>query len=205
MGFVYFEYRSRRIGVDLELYHAVLARKTNRWTDTYPDDMLIMNVGRSWRIGPEPEYLKAFYTPRHGIERLAEWTRVWRSGEADLMEAQQRLTGRVDVAGCFEPLTEPVMADGGPYYIEFFNSAGVRARDAVIEFYKERQKKHPHFTLHMLIDRIGKLGPDPRGIAAWGIGDYGNLGQIATELDDVDEPVRLVESGLYDDLGKEIL
>jgi hypothetical protein len=55
------------------------------------------------------------------------------------------------------------------------------------------------------VDRIGKLGPDPRCLAFWSAPSYGALEGIARELDAATEPVRLVESGLYADLGKEIL
>ncbi len=59
--------------------------------------------------------------------------------------------------------------------------------------------------LHILADRIGKLGPEPRGIAFWGLGDFAALAAIAEELDDVEDPIRLVSAGLYADVGEEIL
>jgi hypothetical protein len=205
MPFVYLEYRSRWPHADLELYHRVLARKVGRWTDVYPDDVMVINAGRSWRIGPEPEYLMGFYMPNHGLERFAQWAEIWRSGETYQMEANSRLAGRIDSAGCYAPLREPVIAESGPYVAEFFDFAPGATRGDVSEYFDQRAAAHTNFTLHLLVDRIGKLGPDPRGFALWGIGDYAALDEIATELDDVTEPITLETMGLYEDLGFEIL
>lgn len=59
--------------------------------------------------------------------------------------------------------------------------------------------------LNLLVDRIGKLGPEPRCLAFWSASSYGDLEAVARELDSVDQPARLVEAGLYADLGEEIL
>jgi hypothetical protein len=56
-----------------------------------------------------------------------------------------------------------------------------------------------------VIDRIGHLGPDPRGIAAWGLPSWGHLEEIARDLDGATAPVRLVNAGMYSQFGKETL
>ena len=99
------------------------------WSGEYDDDIAVMNVGRSWRIGPEPEYLCAWYSRNAGMERIDEWERVFRSGEADLFEEPFRLAARIDAAGCYEPLLEPVVGSTGRYYAEWFDLApGCRLR-----------------------------------------------------------------------------
>ena len=55
------------------------------------------------------------------------------------------------------------------------------------------------------IDRVGHLGPDPRGLAFWGAPSYGALDAIARELDGVESPIRLVDAALYNDFGAETL
>ena len=55
---------------------------------------------RSWRIGAEPEYMHAWYIPDHGLERLDDWERSFRSGEADAQEDPLRLVGVIHRAGC---------------------------------------------------------------------------------------------------------
>jgi hypothetical protein len=202
---VYAEFRSRKPGVDLELFHTLIGRRTDAWADSYPEDILVLNAGRTWRLGPEPEYLVIYYTPDSGLERFTEWERIFTSGEAASMEAQTRATGRLDDAGCYVPLREPVAAQGGRYYIEYFDFAPGRGRDDVTAFFEGRRRTHDDFELHLLADRIGWLGPDPRGLAIWGIPGYDALERIAEELSGTTDPVRMVRAGLYADIGEEII
>ena len=202
---VYVEYRSRNPGIELATFHAIVGRRTDAWTDSYPEDELLLNVGRTWRLGPEPEYLVAYYSPNYGLERLEEWERIFKSGDADRLEAQTRATGRIDMAGCFVALTEPVAARGGRYYTEFFDIAAGRSRADVAELFATRKTKHAEFTLHLVADRIGHLGPEPRGLAVWGIPRYAALADIVEELEEAQGPIVLQQAGLYADIGDEIL
>ena len=99
----------------------------------------MLNVGRSWRIGPEPEYLCAWYTPTASVDRLDEWERVFRSGDADAYEEPFRLAARIDAAGCYEPLLEPVVGSKGKYYAEWFDLADGAGHDEVRSWYEERR------------------------------------------------------------------
>ena len=58
---------------------------------------------------------------------------------------------------------------------------------------------------NLVCDRIGHLGPDPRGLAIWDVGSWDRLDGIVRDLDAVEEPVRLVTAALYRDLGRETL
>ena len=68
---VYIEYISRRPGVSLEAFHEVAGRGQTGWAGEYGDDQLVLNVGRTWRIGPEPEYVAVWYNAAAGLERIA--------------------------------------------------------------------------------------------------------------------------------------
>ncbi|MDH4104258.1 MAG: hypothetical protein OEV29_12900 [Thermoleophilia bacterium] len=202
---VYVEYRSRNPAVDLAHFHAIVGRRTDRWADEFSEDILLLNAARTWRIGPEPEYLVIYYTPTAGLERLTAWEEIFMSGEAERLEAQTRATGRIDEAGCFFPLLEPVPAERGRYYIEYFDVASDAGRDDVTAFFVSRRDVNQDLTLHLVADRIGMLGPHPRGLAIWGIPGYDVLERIATGLDGVSDPIQLVRSGLYADIGEEIV
>ena len=71
--------------------------------------------------------------------------------------------------------------------------------------YHQRAARHPELELNLLCDRIGHLGPDPRGLAFWGAPSYAALDGIARELDGVEHPIRLVTAALYNDFGAETL
>jgi hypothetical protein len=60
-------------------------------------------------------------------------------------------------------------------------------------------------TLALCVVRIGKLAPDPGGLAVWTLPSYETLAAIARDLDGTIKPVRLMTAGVYNDIGREIL
>jgi len=199
---VYIEYISRRPGIPLEAFHAVAGPGQPAWATQYGDDKLILNIGRTWRLGGEPEYLAVWHTPGKGVERLGEWAAIFATGEADHLEVPFGAVGRIGVAGLYEPLLEPVPGTGPLYYAEFFD---LSSRDDARALYERRAREHPELVLVLVADRIGKLGPDPRGVAFWQLPGYDAIEPVAVELDGVETPVELVRAGLYADIGREIL
>lgn len=202
---VYLEFISRRPGIGLHEFHAVVGGGQSGWAGDYGDDVTVLNVGRSWRIGPEPEYLCVWYTPTAGIERLDEWERVFRSGDADAYEEPFRLAARIDAAGCYEPLVEPIVGTKGKYYAEWFDHRPGVSQDEVRAYYEERRARHPDLDLNLLIDRIGLLGPDPRGLAVWGIESWGTADAVARETTAEGTPILPVAATFYADFGQEQL
>jgi hypothetical protein len=206
MALIYIEYISRKPGVDLELFHTVAGGGQTGWADDYAArDQNILNLGRTWRMGAEPEYMAVWNSPNDGLGRLDEWETIFRSGEADRFEGPFRLAARIDIAGCYEALIEPMRGSLGRYYSEHFELAAGATHDDVRRFYEERRSRHGELELNLVCDRIGALGPDPRGLAVWGTPSFGSLDTIARELDGVSEPIRLVRAGLYCDFGQETL
>ena len=164
---VYIEYISRRSGIGLHEFHTVVGGGQTGWSGDYSEDAAILNLGRSWRMGPEPEYMCVWYTPDAGMERIDEWERVFRSGVADAYEEPFRLAGRIDRAGCYEPLLEPVRGSMGRYYAEWFDLAPGASREGVIELFEARRGEHPDLELNLVVrsDRQAGTGPaGPRGV-----------------------------------------
>ena len=75
----------------------------------------------------------------------------------------------------------------------------------MIELFEARREEHPDLELNLVVDRIGKLGPDPRGLAVWGVPSWGAVTEIARDLDGAEEPIRLVTASFYADFGQEQL
>lgn len=205
MSLIYIEFISRRPGISLEAFHAVAGGGQVGWAGDYDADAAVLNLGRTWRIGPEPEYLTVWFSPSAGLERLDEWERIFKAGDAAHFEEPFRLAARIDRAGIYEPLLEPVAGTLGKYYAELFDVAPGATRDDVRAAYEERAARHGELELNLLIDRVGHLGPDPRGLAFWGTPTYAALDAIARELDGAESPVRLVDAALYNDFGAETL
>jgi hypothetical protein len=205
VALVYIEYISRRPEVSTEAFYFATGRGQTGWAGEYAEDMMVLNIGRTFRTGPEPEYMTVWYTPEGGLARIGDWDRIFKSGVAADFEEPFKLAARIDKAGCYEPLLEPVSAAKGPFYAEYVDFATEATRDEVRAFYEERRARHDRLELSLLADRIGKLGPEPRCLAVWRAPGFDALEQIARELDGVAAPVRLVEAGLYEAIGEEIL
>jgi len=209
---IYIEYISRRPGVDLREFHETVLRGQAGWSESYTEDRLLWHAARTFRLGPEPEYITVWDSPDAGLERIDAWDRIFRAGEAHSYEGPARQVARIDVAGCYEALLEPVPAHDGTYYAEFFRARGERA--AIRALYEQRVERHPRLTLNLLAHRIGRLGPEPGGVAVWTIPDFAALTEIAEELDGAigaagaaggGSPVELLAAGTYTDIGREIL
>jgi hypothetical protein len=187
----------------LERFHRGVRAGQSGWEGSWSEDRMLLSVGRTWRLGPEPEHMTAWQTPTDGFERIDAWDKVFRSGEADDLEKPFREVARIDRAGCYDALLEPKRAHGGIYYAEFFEPAG--RHDEIRALYDERAASHSDLTLVLCLVRIGKLAPDPGGLAVWTLPSFAALAEIARDLDDTLEPVRLATAGVYNDIGKEIL
>jgi hypothetical protein len=200
---IYIEYYSRRPGVSLQAFHAAVRLGMEGWSGDYAEDRLLLNVGRTWRLGPEPEYFAVWHSPGAGFERLDAWDRIFQSGEPDRYELVFQQAARIDVGGCYEPLVEPLPARGGPYYVEFFRAC--EDLTAVRAFFEMRVRRHGALTLNLLLYRIGRLGPEPGGLAVWTLPRFAALAEIVGDGSDRAGPIELVAAGTYADVGKEVL
>jgi hypothetical protein len=204
MGLIYVEFRSRRPSAELQLFHGVTARKHNTWNDQYPEDIEVLSLARTWRLGPEPEYLTVYHTPASGLERFEEWQRIFRSGEISFMESSAQLAFRIDRAGCYASLSEPVLGTSGPYYVEYF-AANDGDGEAVADAFARRRESLGDVTLHLLAARIGLLAPAPGGLAVWGLRDYAQLADIAAAAQVSQAGVEITDAGVYTNTGEETL
>lgn len=203
MSVIYVEYVSRRPDVALADFHAAVNEAQAGWDNAHGEDRLLLNVGRTWRLGPEPEYVAVWHSPAHGLDRIDDWDLIFREGAMERHEQLFRRVARIDAAGCYDALREPVAGRGGTYYLEQFRPAGPNG--AVAKFYEARVARWPELTLNLLALRIGKLAPEPGGLAVWTVPSFAALEPLARELDGIREPVELVAAGTYADTGQEIL
>ena len=188
----------------LQRFHRAVLAGPSGWEGSWSEDQMILSMGRTWRLGPEPEYLTVWSTPTAGLARIDDWDKVFRSGEADALEKPFRELARIDRAGCYEALLDAGAAARTGSTMRSSSSPSARpTRSATL--YSKRAASQPSLTLALCIVRIGKLAPDPGGLAVWTLPSYGALAAIARDLDDISEPVRLTTAGVYNDVGREIL
>lgn len=204
---IYVEYISRRQGIALDGFQQIAGAGQPGWASRHDVDLLILNVGRTWRLGPPSEYIAIWHTPTRGLERLGEWHEIFETHEADDLELSFNAVGRIDDAGFYDALLEPIPGTGGPlYYGEFFDLAEGAGREEVTGWFRARSEAEDGRVLNIVADRVGNLGPDPRGIAFWQLPSYEALEPIARELTEAGEvPIRMHRAGLYADIGHEVL
>jgi len=200
---IYVEYVSRRNGIALDDFHRVVRQVQEAWAAGHGTDQLILNAGRTWRLGPEPEYLGIWHTGDSGFERLDDWTRAFRERGPVGDEATMSRVARIDFAGCYRALEPPIEARGGVYYVETFRPEG--SDDEIRLAYRERAAKHSEVCLNLIAVRMGRLAPDPGGLAVWTLPKFAALAAIACELDHCTKPMQLTSAGVYADIGYEIL
>jgi hypothetical protein len=207
--FVYIEYISRAPGVSLADFHEHTGGAQGSWESENSTDAMILNLARTWRVGPFPTYFCAWHTPGGGLARIDDWQRIFTAdGARTPAEASAHRfddTGSIDDAGCYEALLPPVRGKSAYYYGEFLDVAPGATHDDLRALFEKRQSRHEELVLNLLVDRIGGLGPDPRCLAFWSAPSFHALEAIARELDGVSTPVRLVQAGLYTDFAQEIL
>jgi hypothetical protein len=197
---IYIEYISRRPGVTLTDFHEKATAGQSGWAEGFEDDVLLLNLARTWRLGPEPEYLTVWYSPGASLERLDEWQSIFESGTAADVEESFASVARIDAAGCYEPLLEPVTDATGPYYVEYLELGGADDPAALDHV---RSVGGTELELVLAVRRIGMLGPEPDGLAFWKLGRFGDLRNVAGRRNG-EGPVQVVRSGVYADFGKEI-
>jgi hypothetical protein len=202
--FVYIEYISRLPDVSLDTFRRTAITAQEGWEGAHAGDRLLLHIARTWRIGPEPEYLAVWLHASHGLQHLDEWEALYAGGQWAVWNEPFRLAGRMDAAGCYEPLLEPSTRSSGRYYAEYFNFASGASRDDVRDYFTDRASRHPEIELKLLIDRIGTLGPNPRALAFWNVSAFERLGDVVRELDRQSGPLCDITGALYADLGSEI-
>ena len=200
---VYIEYISRRPGVELTDFQRVVNQVQECWQSSYEADQLILNAGRTWRLGEGPEYLGVWYSRDASFERLDDWEKAFRARTGTDDAVTMSRVARIDFAGCYQPLIMPRRARSGIYYLEKFRPRA--SDDDIRALYEKRAREYRDSVLNLLVRGIGRLAPDPGGVAVWTIPNYAALGAIVDFPNAADLCVELTTAGVYVDIGREIL
>jgi hypothetical protein len=198
---IYIEYVERDRFMPLEIFRYL----GNQAAWTAPEDQLVGSFGRTMRIGPMPSYL-AFWKC-DGMSRMDEWEDHFRS-DAGIRDTHELATHRaihLQKAGCYDELLTGLAADREAlFYIEYFGAGNSISNAQIATHFRDRAERQAGATLHFVLRRIGRLGPDPGAMAVWSVADYVAL-EAFTRVDLDADPYRPVDIGVYRWFGKEIL
>jgi predicted ester cyclase len=189
---VYAEFFRRLPGVSLDDFHRIATSGFAQWSRLYPQDELIANVGRTWRMGPYAYFLA---WRCRGMERWDEWNTIFGSGDVDDIENPILDVMTTDAAGFYRELVPSSPAVGASaYYLETFAPWSGAA-----EAYRRRAQQHGA-ELVMLVERVGRLAPEPGGIALFALDALSDAARLQADV-----PPAVVDVGLYAPTGSEIL
>ena len=141
------------------------ARAQTTWADSYGDDQMVLNVGRTWRVGPEPEYLCVWYSAEARTRADRRVGAVFARRRATTAVHAEFECGRprIDCAGCYTRSYPPATPGSrGRYYLEWFEVA-TGAPDPTQEHFERRVRAHSDLELNVVALPIGPWRPDPSG------------------------------------------
>lgn len=189
---VYLEFIRRRPGASLEEFHRIATTSFPEWSERYQEDDLVLNLGRTWRLGPY-DYLLGWRC--RGIDRLDEWNEIFGSGDVDDIENPILDAMITDEAGFYrEVVPASARLEAKAYYLETFEPHAGTA-----DAYRRRAERHGA-ELALLIERVGRLAPEPGGIALLALGALSDVMGLQEDV-----PSSTVDIGLYAPTGREIL
>lgn len=199
---IYLEFISRRPHVDVQTFRRVMAALVPVWSDLYPEDECLGMLGRTFRLGPEPEYMTLW---RAEFNRIDAWKRIFAQDVRLESGHAVGAVSRIDVAGVYDELIPGVpLPASGPYYAEYFKTPGSLSDDDMRQAYADAQRSFPRLKLHLLLLRVGQLAPDPGGIAFWSAPDFEALEPMARRANSTG-PIEITTVGTYERLGDEVL
>jgi hypothetical protein len=197
---IYLEFIERDRWVPTEIFRH-LGNQQSSWSEGSVDRM-ILQLGRTMRLGPRPSYLCFWDIP--DIRRLDAWEEYFHSPAAgrNPRSLAMHRSINIDSAGLYDVLEQKDPIEAPLYVVEYCDPAGTGDEALRAEF-AERSRRHAETRPLRLLRRLGRLGPDPAVLAVWGVASYVAAEPLLRAPWPV--PIRLANVGVYRPFGEEIL
>ena len=117
-------------------------------------DRVLLQLGRTMRLRPEPGYLCLWEIP--GIDRLDAWEAYFHSEAAQANRRSRAMHHAIHIerAGLYEALHQASVLEAPLYVIEFWHALTTGA-DEVLQSLTHRASAHPHVTMVLAMRRLG--------------------------------------------------
>jgi hypothetical protein len=197
---IYAEFIDRDRSIPIEIFRR-LGNQESDWAEG-AEDRVILQLGRTLRLGPVPSYLCLWDIP--SIARLDSWEDYFRSPAAarNCRSLAMHRAIHIQRAGLYDVLRRAENLEAALYLIEYVEPQE-QSDDSIRAVLADRAQRH-HALRHILVlRRMGKAGPAPALLSIWGAPDYATLEPILR--DDRMEPLRLADIGVYRSFGEEVL
>ena len=189
------EYIRRDRNVPWELF-----RHHGKQDWTSDEDVMVANLGRTMKIGPEPHYM--CWWKIKSIARMDEWEAYFRTPEGKHYAATSPVPRALDFyqAGLYDEVIGDGRVPDGLHLAEFF-AADEANLDEIRDYFRRRSTTGGSLTY--VIRRLGLMAPEPGGIALWTFESY-----VAAEdfmrAKAASGPVQIRSAGLYRNFGDDI-
>ncbi len=190
------EYIARDRNVPWELF-----RHHGRQDWVSDEDVMVANLGRTMKIGPQPHYM--CWWRIKSIARMDEWEAYFRTDEGKRYGATSPVPRALDFyqAGLYDEIVGDGKAPDGLHLAEFFAADPDATTAALRDYFQRRSGAGGKLTY--VINRLGLMAPDPGGIALWTFPSYAEAeGFMRAKAPD--GPVKISAAGLYRNFGDDI-
>jgi len=176
--------------VPIEIFRH-LGRQSSAWKEGSPD-RLVLQLGRTLRLGPEPGYLAFWEIPN--IDRLDEWEVYFKSAEAIANRRSQAMHKAIKIerAGVYDCLFAHNNKPYPLYYIEYYDAY---APEVIEPLSRD--------DLLYALRRVGRLGPEAEMLLIWGCDSYRDVEALSARIRPNLPAPR--DAGVYKDFGEETL
>jgi hypothetical protein len=200
MLYVEFIDRDRFVPVEVFRY---LADQGASWAEGQADQM-ILQLGRTLRLGPTPGYLAFWRIP--AITRADAWEAYFSSDAAFRNRRGNAMHRAIHIqrAGLYDELVAEPLSGDGYWYVEYFDVAPDLDDSAVVSPFATRRKAHPEARLCMVLRRLGFLGPDPAHLAVWALSSYEAMEPMVRAAP-LTRAIQIKTAGVYRRLGEETI
>jgi hypothetical protein len=198
---IYIEFIERDPWVPIEVFRHIGNQHVSWSEDSGMVDHMLLQLGRTMRLGPRPSYLCLWDIP--DIGRLDAWEKYFHSPAAGRNYRSQALhrTINFDRAGLYDVLDKGPSIDAPVYVVEYCDPR--QADDVEIRSaFADRVARHPEVHLIRLLRRLGQLGPDPALLSIWGAASYAAAEPLLRDTSL--QGLRGGDLGIYRAFGEEI-
>lgn len=103
----YIEFIERNPDVSQERFQDVVKMSSERWASEHPEDKLVMNIGRTWRLGPKPTYMTIWKIK--DISALQRWNEEFQKTDVIRKHGEFTDVATIVDAGLYEDLGREVL------------------------------------------------------------------------------------------------
>lgn len=197
---IYLEFIERDRWVPIEVFRHI-GNQDSDWAEG-AKDRVVLQLGRTLRLGPRPSYLCLWDVP--DIGRLDVWEDYFASpaAQANPRSLAMHRSINIDRAGLYDVLHEGSPGAARLHVVEYIDPL-TAGNDDITEACRRRARQHESLSLLYVLRRLGHLGPEPPLLVIWSGPTYAAAEPLLRSP--LQGGTRTLDVGIYRSFGKETL